>query len=113
MDTFVPPAAIIAAPTSDTDPRVNVAKFGDGYSQRSGDGLNADAQTFVGQFVPVKPDIATAILSFFKAHKSTAFLWKLPCDPTARKWIASKWSVSYPTTGRQAISFTFTEVFDL
>jgi phage-related protein len=104
---------LIAAPTADTSPRVNTAKFGDGYSQRSGDGLNADQQTFAGQFVPVSPSIAASIVAFFRDHKSTAFRWTLPCDSVERKWIASKWSVSYPVTGRQAISFTFTEVFDL
>jgi len=53
------------------------------------------------------------LIAFFKAHIAIPFLWTLPYDTVQRKWIASKWSASYPVTGKQSISFTLTEVFDL
>lgn len=113
LDVFVPPGRLQAGVSADVAPRVNSAQFGDGYSQRSSDGLNADNQTFSGQFPSLSPANSKAVRDFFSAHKSTPFLYALQLDAQQRKWIASKWSRTFVATNREAISFTLTEVFDL
>lgn len=113
LDTFVPPARFASGPTTDISPRVNAAQFGDGYSQRSGDGLNAETNSFTGQFPTLTLDQEASLLAFFTAHSVTPFLWALPMDSLQRKWTATKWTRGIPFINRRSLSFTFTEVFDL
>ena len=65
---------------ADTQFRVRRAKFGDGYEQVSGDGLNARGQewslSFTGDEVYIK-----AIKSFLDTYGGTrAFIWKPPLE---------------------------------
>lgn len=113
LDVLVLPGRMTPGAGAEETPRVNVAKFGDGYSQRSRDGLNATDMTFTGQCPLLTPTKAEALLAFFRAHAATPFLWALPLEVTQRKWIATQWSRSYVNVSRRAVSFTFTEVFDL
>ncbi|MEQ9911973.1 phage tail protein [Pectobacterium polaris] len=58
--------------------RTRSIQFGDGYRQRSGDGINGESQswplTFVGDNSYVQP-----IVSFLRRHKGyTAFQWTNP-----------------------------------
>ena len=113
LDTFVPPRKVTTGSSADSVARVNEAKFGDGYSQRSSDGLNADDQTFSGICSGIKADAADALIAFLQAHKFTPFLWAVPLDPVTRKWVYKRHSRAYLGSGLQAISFTLQEVFDL
>jgi phage-related protein len=113
LDRLVLPGRLAVGPVSDTAPRVNKAQFGDGYSQRSGDGLNADPQTFSGTVVNLSPAKAADLVNFLRAHKVVPFVWSLPMKNVDRKWTATKWSESFTASNRSAVSFTLTEVFDL
>ena len=62
------------------------AQFGDGYSQRGGDGLNADlADPVTLQWSAMTPDQAAAVIDFMKQHKDgAAFDYTLPGEAIPR-----------------------------
>lgn len=66
---------------AETTFRVRKAKFGDGYEQVSGDGLNPKSQEWTLNFTGDEAYIAT-IQSFLDRHGGTkAFQWKPPLAP--------------------------------
>lgn len=113
LDTFTPPRKVSTQSTVEEAPRVNSVVFGDGYSQRSQDGLNASNETFSGQCNGLTKTQADTVIAFFRGHTVSAFLWNMPIDSVQRKFIAAKWSRAFMGSGLQSISFTFQEVFDL
>ena len=79
------------APRSLRQPRVLSAKFGDGYEQRSADGINADLQSWELNFETVPTREADAIEAFFIGNQTAVspFLWTAPrplSDYYARTW---------------------------
>lgn len=113
LDVFEPALNPSTPSTKDVNPRVNTAKFGDGYSQRSEDGLNSSEETFQAQWQSLRSSDADTMEAFFRAHKSTPFLWTVPLESVQRKWVAAKWSRGYVGGDTVSLSATFTEVFDL
>ncbi|MCV0384897.1 MAG: phage tail protein [Nitrobacter sp.] len=113
LDVFVPPRQVTVDSGADVTLRVNVAKFGDGYSQRSEDGLNAEDQAFRGVCVGLTIAQADNLFNFLRSHSAVPFLWNIPLDSVQRKWIATSYSRGYHGGCRQNVNFTLTEVFDL
>lgn len=59
---------------------VRSAKFGNGYTQTAGDGINNETQSWDLTFTGRKAKIA-AILNFLRAQKGyKPFIWKTPFD---------------------------------
>lgn len=56
---------------------VRRAKFGDGYSQQTAEGINSVARKYQVSFVATKAVIAE-IIAFLDAHAGTSFLWAGP-----------------------------------
>ncbi|WP_413732350.1 phage tail protein [Sodalis sp. RH20] len=76
IDTFNFPARI--NPVGEVTLRVRETQFGDGYTQRSGDGINGESDswplTFVGDWDYISP-----IRNFIRSHKGyIAFQWRNP-----------------------------------
>lgn len=116
ITTFTPARApnVIDGQTSQTTARTLVAQFGDGYSQRAGDGLNAIGSTVTLNWVNLTKVQADAIEAFFAARGGyEAFLYAVPCLTDERKWIAQSWSRTKRLSNRQSITATFEQVFDL
>jgi phage-related protein len=93
--------------------RVNKAQFGDGYSQRSGDGLNASPRMFTASWSSLKSTEADIYEAFFDAHKVTPFLWTPPLEVVQRKWIAGDSAQGYLGGSVVTLSCPLEEVFDL
>jgi phage-related protein len=93
-------------------PRVREAPFGDGYSQRVGDGINSVDEVFNLNFtVRTKAEI-TAIASFLRGEAGvTSFQWTPP-DGVQRRFICKKWMPSYNHDGDCSLSATFIRVFE-
>ncbi|WP_011581218.1 MULTISPECIES: phage tail protein [Chelativorans] len=111
---FTPPGIVDISPgsTLTVKPRVRRAGFGDGYSQRTGDGLNAINRECSAVFSVLTSDEADALTSFFEERAGyKPFLWTLPGESVERKWIASEWQKTY-ADGAIDISAAFEEVFD-
>ena len=91
-----------------------MADFGDGYTQRGGDGLNPVQDTFSLIWNGLKIAQADEIDAFLKARKGyESFDWIPPREVSTRKFICQEWSRQYITPDIDSISATFIEVFDL
>lgn len=91
-------------------PRVKSAKFGDGYEQRVGEGINTRPRSWSLTFLG--PTARTdAIAAFLEAADGVAsFDWTPPYGP-AGKFVCRSWSRTVPALVIQGISATFEEVF--
>lgn len=93
-------------------PRVNTIRFGDGYEQRTGDGMNNNPREYNVTFVKPNSEIL-AIENFLEtANGIYAFLWT-PDDGTPQgKFVAREWSKSFRGPYTSVLTSTFTEVFE-
>jgi phage-related protein len=97
-------------PTENEAPRVRSAPFGDGYSQRVGDGINNSPRTWSLRFTRETADIQ-AIISFLRARGAAeSFDWTPPDGP-AGKWICKSWSRIVHHRVVMGVNATFEEVF--
>lgn len=91
-------------------PRVKTAQFGDGYSQRAGDGINTIKRAWSVTFTRATADI-DAIDAFLTARAGVeSFDWTPPTG-AAGKWICPEWGRDKIHSNVQAISTSFVEVF--
>lgn len=98
--------------TSDIVPKVNVAKFGDGYSQRVPSGLNNIEKTWNLTFQSRPLTTIANIEAFLVSKKgSIPFTW-LPTGESTEVWVvAPKWSKTYETNISATLSVTFEIVY--
>lgn len=114
LDTFSP----TTQPTVDATQRVvkrrvNAAQFGDGYSQRSTDGLNTSLRTYTASWAALVSTEADTYEAFFDAHCVTPFLWTPPLETVQRKWLAGDSTQNYVSADIVALSCPLQEVPDL
>lgn len=115
LETFTPPIepTVNGLPTK-TKPRILKADFGDGYSQRAGDGINNLPREATLSWESVTGSQADVIEAFFEATGGyLAFYYTLPWELTARKWYATDWERNPKEYDDFSFSATVKEVFDL
>lgn len=90
-------------------PRVNKCQFGDGYDQRSGDGINTRLPTWPLTFSVRSQTEALAIESWLETNNAdtTSFDWTAP-NGVAAKWVADEWT---PATADDWGSWSITAKF--
>ena len=94
----------------DDEPRVLPAKFGDGYEQRVGDGINNDLPQWSLRFDARTSAEATDIRNFLKTQGGVkVFDWTPPMG-AAGKFICRKWSLSASGPLSYDISAMFEQV---
>jgi phage-related protein len=95
----------------DEEPRILSSKFGDGYEQRAGDGINTIVQRWSVTFIRAYAEIDTIIGLFRGWDGRTPFLWTPPRGSGALQFICKKWSRGF---GRKAdtLEATFEQNFD-
>jgi phage-related protein len=113
LDTFSPVSNPSLQTTRSVKSRVNSAQFGDGYSQRSEDGLNGAPRAYQAAWDALLSTDADTIEAFFEAHKATPFLWTPPLETAQRKWIPSTWQRGYVGGTTVTLTASLSEVFDL
>ena len=116
-DTFAPPVAPSPGQTTQKTVTGNIrrAEFGDNYSQRAPDGLNAvKRQLMLSWPALVSTDCAT-IESFFLAEGSgaTAFFYTPYLESTALKWTCSTWTKGYVDGDIVSLEATLVQEFDV
>ena len=90
--------------------KVNTAQFGDGYSQRVADGINANARSWSVSFTNQATAI-DAIQAFLDTEAGvTSFTWVPPVGYSG-KWLCESYSRSIDDFDNETLSATFTEVF--
>lgn len=99
------------SPTTKT--RVLTSQFGDGYSQRTPDGINSVTDSWPLNFTLRTRALVKSIADFLKARAgSEAFYWMTPNGDTI-KVICKEWTPTYNHDTDCSISCTFEQVFDL
>lgn len=95
-------------------PAVNIANFGDGYSQRVVDGINNMPGTWRVSFQNQPLNVILAIENFLKARQgSELFYWTPPGDVVTVKVICvDGWDIEYTSHISRTLNTTFTQVFD-
>lgn len=97
-------------PSLEITPKVIRATFGDGYEQRTADGINNKARSWTLTFKKIPTEI-TDIENFLIARGSVeSFTWVPPRGSTG-VWVCDKWQRGVPDAGYDTISATFREVF--
>ena len=94
-------------------PNVRAIKFGDGYEQRSKDGINNDPAKWSLQF-NMRDDVETAaIMTFLNARAGyEAFYWTPPNESTQIHVVCRTWNKTLNKFNLNSISATFEQVFE-
>ena len=93
-------------------PRVLMSKFGDGYEQRIGDGINIRPQEWSLTFANRTNAERDAILAFLRAENGvTSFDWTPP-GGAAGKFVCPQWQVSLENAVTSTVTATFRQVFE-
>jgi len=112
--TFTPPTQPAVDYESETQFRTLEADFGDGYSQRAGDGLNNVSVEPRIRFASITGTQKDTIMTFMTARKGyEAFYFTLPDEITARKFTCSKPNKKHLGNDLWDVTLDLKEVFDL
>lgn len=103
-------------PTNSADltqePKVQSAKFGDGYEQRSAFGLNTNPQIWALSFVFDNEDEYRQCRDFLKACNGVlAFDWTPPGETSALRFACKKWTPKVESGPVWTMSATFEQDF--
>lgn len=94
-------------------PALLTAKFGDGYSQDTPDGINNQMEVWGLTFTKF-PDVADDIINFLKRQAGAKrFWWTPPRYPEPLKWVTSgKFGKVETNAGYVTVTVTFEQRFD-
>jgi phage-related protein len=112
--TFAP----AVAPSSPVDiavqPRVLVARFGDGYEQRTGDGLNSLVENVTLRWDHIRATEADPIINFFEARGGIeSFFYTLPGGSVPKKYRCVSWQRTRMEANLDSVIARLVQSFDL
>lgn len=116
MQTFAPSKSPNYSIQSTITPKVKILQFGNGYTQRTQDGINNKEKKHRLQFGLLTNAEYIDFLNFFNQHGGhTAFKYQIPNLDTAQKnyIFDSSIVVSQPMFQRFKIDVTLKEVYDI
>ena len=94
-------------------PVTRIAKFGDGYEQRTTFGINQNPKQWDLTWNNISEANADTIETFLNARAGAeSFDWTPPDESTSYKWVCEQWSKTIPYNNRATISATFRQVFE-
>ena len=90
------------------------ADFGDGYSQRLGDGLNTTIETWNLKWSVLTTAEKDVIVNFLDEREGyKAFNYTMPTESTSKKWICKSYKAEPLQPGLFSITASFERVYDL
>ncbi|WP_075219456.1 phage tail protein [Acuticoccus yangtzensis] len=114
IPTFTPPVPPSEGSALNTQPKLLIAEFGDGYTQATADGLNHIKREFRATWSQVHALHADEIEAFFTARGGyEPFRWTLPDETTPRKWVCRRWDRQMHPNKRRTVSAEFVEDWSL
>ena len=113
--TFVPGVNPSFDVADNRAPRIQRADFGDGYSQRTRNGINHDNAKTPLRWENLTDEEAAVIWDFVTERGGDlAFYYTLPfLDELPKKWIAPEYNRTRIAPGQVSIQVSLEEVFDL
>lgn len=92
-------------------PKVNVAAFGDGYSQRSARGINNDPANWAVSFNDLDQATADAIFNELKGYAGvTSFTW-VDLDGNTGQYLSPTYDKGYDDEDKLNVTATFNQVY--
>ena len=96
--------------SQDITPKVNTAKFGDGYEQRTRNGINTKPREWSLTFNKVSSEIDKIETFLSNRGGVESFDWTPPRGSSG-KWLCSSWQRSIPSPAYDSLTCKFSEVF--
>ena len=94
-------------------PRFLRADLGDGYDQRSGDGIQTIKEEWSVTFEALDQTNADTLIAFFEDREGYVnFDWIPFRQSVAKKFICTDFSESFPGNSLTTVTATFQQVFD-
>ena len=94
--------------------RILEANFGDGYSQRAGDGINTIKGKWNPEWTALNQVNFDELNDFFEERNGRKnFNWTPPGESTSKKFICKSWNVSHIGASKFRLACEFQQVFDL
>ena len=101
-----------AGATLEEEPAIQSVQFGDGYEQRSADGINHMRQVWVIPFDEVDDLVADDMIQFLRDHKGYIAFNYVPLRSTAAiRVVCKQWSRSHNGVGTSSMRATFRQDF--
>jgi phage-related protein len=114
FDVFAPPVGPVVdgAPRKKTI-RLREAKYGDGYAQRTPDGMNyIEAKVSITwPFITVAQ--AQQIEDFITGHAGVPFLYRVPGETAQLQWICKTWARTLAGNYREAVTMDLEQDFSI
>lgn len=93
-----------------SEPKVRVAQFGSGYSQRSTFGINQNLKVYNFTWRNISETNADEIETFLDARAGVENFDYTPAGESSKKFICRQWNKTISYLNRATISATFEEV---
>ena len=94
-------------------PRLLKAKYGDGYIERAGDGINIQPRELSLTWDNLMDNELASTIGFFEDRKGYQSFWWVPVrENVARQFVCETWSKRQVDFGVWVVTATFMEVFD-
>jgi phage-related protein len=114
MTTFNPSVAPSVGLSVSTKANVKRLSFGDGYSQRTPEGLNHISREISLSWPVLTNSEALALESFFVSQGGVnMFYYTLPGEASAKKWTCAEWEKTYLDGPYFSFTAKLKEEFDL
>lgn len=111
-----PTLKMVENPSSNvsTSTRLKVVSFGDGYAQRTVDGINARPRTYQLNYTLLDSEDAATLRNFLEVNSGGQAVSKatVPTDGVVRKWMITSDNESVDTPTTRAFNITLVQVFD-
>ena len=114
--TFIPPASapLDFGSSREHKPKVLMAEFGDGYSQRAADGTNNDPAMREFTWTNLSEEESDAIDGFFKARNGwQSFFYDHQNRGNPLVYVCTGWKVVDADYNVYTVSASFRQVYDL
>jgi phage-related protein len=107
-------SSISQSSQADRQYRVLKNQFGNGYSERAGDGINTIVDTWNVSWDNVNAtDYGTIMTALDSAKGVDYFTWTAPGDSSSKKWIVAKVTRRMFAGSVFSVTATLDQVFDL
>jgi phage-related protein len=95
----------------DREPRILEAAYGDGYAQRTGDGINNAPGTWNLSFDTREQSEISAIDDFLAARGGHEWFYWTPPGKTQGKYVCKAWKASYTGLRNSSLTAVFLQNF--
>lgn len=115
MPTALPLQTAISQSSQNTTAyKILEVKYGNGYSQRAGDGFNNNQGSWNVTWQNVNAtDFATLVSAFDAYYGVDYFTWTAPGDGASKKWVVKQYTRSASSSSVYSVSATIEQVWDL